>query len=152
MEMFKELSEVIFSDDIDLFPDNEDELPYTIQSARIEDLKGKKFNFIKVFKNADITDRIVFIGDNEVYVQLHIQDCCENVYIEDICGDVADITNVEIVSADKRTNVQENPDRIKRERWTFYKIDSIKGGVTIRWYGYSNGWYSEEASLMRFSW
>lgn len=95
---------------------------------------------------------------------LHVQDCCEAVYIEDIVGDLDDLVGSPILMASEEVS-DVNPDKIltqedaeedveedywrESETWTFYKFATIKGYVTICWYGTSNGYYSEGVSVVR---
>ncbi len=79
----------------------------------------------------------------------HIQDCCEDVFIDEIIGDIKDILNYPVLMAEVVTS-DKNPENYKASEyqesftWTFYKLMTIKGNITIRWYGESNGYYSEE--------
>jgi hypothetical protein len=99
-------------------------------------------------------DEIKFIcTDGSEYQQYHVSDCCESVTVEDICGDLNDITGAPVLSAEVVTSA-ENPPDIKKEyqdsfTWTFYKIQTQKGAVTIRWYGSSNGYYSESVDFVQ---
>ena len=93
-------------------------------------------------------DEIHFLlNDGTKYVLCHQQDCCENVYIESITGDMNDLIGEEILLAEEATS-NKNPKGIKPKyqgsfTWTFYKLATRKGYVDIRWYGESNGYYSE---------
>lgn len=93
-------------------------------------------------------EELVFELDNgDCYHLYHSQDCCESVTIEDIAGNLDDLVGMPILLAEEVTS-DTNPEGVQPEwqesfTWTFYKLATNRGYVTIRWYGESNGYYSE---------
>lgn len=115
-------------------------------------LTGKTLQFVVGLDNR--SEKVVFTTvDGEQFEMYHENDCCEMVDIEDVIGDVADILGNPILFAEEVTHQQENPPDVPvKERqdsftWTFYRIGTVKGALTIRWYGESNGYYSEDVSF-----
>ena len=123
-----------------------------MQDARVEDLLGKTLVSVEQVG----VDKIIFTTtEGEKYKMCHFQDCCESVTIEDIVGDLADLVGEPILLAEEVTS-RENPEDAAAATvehqddsftWTFYKFATRKGYVDIRWYGKSNGYYSEEVSF-----
>ena len=109
-------------------------------------LKGKILKDIKI----EGTESILFIDKDDIeYEMFHDYDCCENVYIEDICGDINNLIGSKIIMAEEVTN-RDLPPLNKYDEsytWTFYKFATVKGYVTMRWYGESNGYYSERVDF-----
>ncbi len=101
-----------------------------------------KYQVLKSVVNED-DERLIFTLENgDTYMLYHEQDCCESVTIEDICGDLSDLVGT-VWQAEESSNEGEDSTYGDHETWTFYKIATMKGYVTIRWYGSSNGYYSE---------
>lgn len=92
---------------------------------------------------------IICCSDGTQYKQYHEQDCCEAVGVEDLCGDIDDILGSPIILAEESSSHVIGKKSYDSTTWTFYKIDTVKGGVTIRWSGSSNGYYSEEVSFVQ---
>lgn len=91
---------------------------------------------------------VVFETDSgEKYEMLHLQDCCESVDLDDVTGDVDDLIGSEILVAEESS--ASDPDAREHGTWTFYKLATAKGYVDIRWYGSSNGYYSESVSFRK---
>ncbi len=119
--------------------------------AEIEfkDLVGKTMAKVEVSVEKD---EILFeTTTGEKWKLYHDQNCCESVTVEDVIGDLNDLVGAPIIMAEEATSGK-NPDGIKKEyqdsyTWTFYKLATKKGYVTIRWYGESNGYYSESVSF-----
>jgi len=91
---------------------------------------------------------IAFEMDNgNLIVMHHEQDCCEDVSVEDISGDIQKLCGNEILFAQESS--YQGGDDYRSETWTFYKLGSIQGWIDIRWHGISNGCYSERVSIIK---
>lgn len=137
-----------------------------------KELTGKKITEIRGLSKGSEHVEFDTVGPDDAkktYVLAYYQDCCASCDIEEIHGDMGDLIGEPILLAecvessepDTETagrRVKEKADaeakgeyysdyQYESETWAFYKIATIKGSVTIRWYGSSNGYYSEMASF-----
>lgn len=115
--------------------------------AELKDLIGKTLTKVEASEY-----EIIFItNEGKRYSLYHSQDCCESVTVEDIVGDLNDLVGEPILLAEEATS-NENPAGVTKKyqdsfTWTFYKFATSKGYVDIRWYGESNGYYSERVDF-----
>ena len=120
--------------------------------ANFEELIGK--TIVSIDGMEKDSDSITFkTSDGETYVMYHYQDCCESVFIDDVCGDVDDLITSPILIAEERSskdNEDLNDYGDESFTWTFYHIATSKGYVDIRWYGGSNGYYSESVDFKKY--
>ncbi len=94
------------------------------------------------------SDRVEFKTlSGKTFMMYHYQDCCESVDINEIIGDVDFILNTPILQAREDSEDATGPEVYDSGTWTFYTIGTIKGYLTLRWLGVSNGYYSERVSF-----
>lgn len=125
---------------------------YYNSRCELSELLGKTFSTVSATE-----DEVTFTTvDGDVYKLLHIQDCCESVYIESIVGDLQDLVGEPVLRADEEEDLfdlirqsSKEESRDESYTWTFYKFATRKGYVDIRWYGSSNGYYSESVDLIK---
>lgn len=129
------------------------------EGANFSDLLGKV-----ILNIHELSDKITFevakvnLGQpviRENYTMQHSQDCCESVYIESIDGNLKDLIGSPILLAEEVCSNEalegHDVDADDSFTWTFYKLSTLKASVTIRWFGTSNGYYSESVDFFRLS-
>lgn len=115
-----------------------------------ESLKGLTITSIENAKKD--SDNILFKEQSGRNFRMkYYDDCCASCSVEEIHGDINDLIGTPILLAEVVEN-HENPEGVTKEyqdsfTWVFYKLSTIKGSVTLRWYGESNGYYSETATF-----
>jgi len=115
-----------------------------IYFSKMKELLGKIF-----FKIDKINNEIYFYcTDGYLYTMKHDQDCCESVSIDDINGDLNDLIGYPLTLAEESSSKGEDSD-YESSTWTFYRFATSKGYVDIKWFGVSNGYYSESVSFFK---
>ncbi|UIS24608.1 hypothetical protein S21ZY_046 [Pseudomonas phage ZY21] len=135
-----------------------------MSQVTFEELKGQTILSITGIEKGD--EETIITTEAYIYRLYHNQDCCESVSLEDIEGDIEDVIGRPIILAEESTNSDDpnvgktqeqidtdaadqyhyNPDSFT---WTFYRLATEKGFIVIRWYGESNGYYSESVYIDR---
>jgi len=121
--------------------------------SNISELVGKTLKSINVHNSELIR---FYTEEGDEYVMWHEQECCESVDIEDICGSLENLIGSPVLMAEEVISEIKPPDVERKyepesETWTFYKVATINEYVTIRWFGQSNGYYSEYVSFDKVS-
>ena len=154
-DQVKELALYLLGSETDKYGDRFEDLYWVVsecisrggQYVDFADMLGKTIT--KITGAEAESEYILFeCSDGSKYLMFHLQDCCEYVYVEDICGDVENLIGHPLFKTDvasKKTDASEDCSAT----WTFYHLATIKGYVDIRWYGTSNGCYSEEVSFAK---
>lgn len=120
---------------------------YWNKTVDIKELEGKVVRGISgLHKGSEEVDIVTECGQH--YRFEHIQDCCEHVDLEDFEHD--GIEGANIISAVESTSYDDPNPRGWDESytWTFYRINTTKGELFMRWLGESNGYYSESVDLI----
>lgn len=138
-----------------------------LKEAKFEELAGKTIENISINTNHRDDGCLVSIKtidflnvrdglgrwmhEDHVYKMIHHQECCEGVYLEDISlNELRDLINKKIVFAEMVSqDVSETEHKIEDyTKWTFYKLTAEDGThATLRFVGYSNGYYSVDVDF-----
>ena len=120
----------------------------------MEEMIGQ--TIVKVEHEKSLDDFLKFYKeDGTIYEFYYEHDCCATCNIEDIVGELEYLVGEPLLKAEEVSshNDENNPPLDEFDdsyTWTFYKFATIKGYVDVRWYGTSNGYYSESVSLRKY--
>lgn len=95
------------------------------------------------------SDGVTFAtASGRTFRMYHSQECCESVSLNEIIGEVTDLIGSPLLKADESSNSDNPPEHADSWTWTFYHLATIKGYVTLRWLGESNGYDGESVDFV----
>lgn len=118
-------------------------------------MEGELLTYIQGMKKG--SEKVIIETSHFVFTFHHEQDCCESVALEDFDCDFETNKSLLMVtdrpevitayeeSSNKRSDDPDDWDESKT--WTFYRINTTKGSIVMRWLGKSNGYYSEQVDI-----
>lgn len=118
---------------------NNEEIEYFLYTG-VEDAVIKSCKGIEQY-----SDEIVIETDKGTLKMFHAQDCCEHVTVEDFELD-CDLTGAKIKRLLEISHGDPNAE--ESATWTFYRLETDKGDLWLRWIGESNGYYSETVTVV----
>ena len=119
---------------------------YLINEDPVAMAKGAIIEAVEGVEKHSERVRIRFIDGG--YIELiHHQDCCEGVSLHDFEGDPETLSGAIVQSFEiSESDADDCPEVSESGTWTFYKLETSKGGLWLRWLGESNGYHSESVS------
>lgn len=121
-----------------------------MDNKSFEEIKFKIISEIIVTKDSGDDSIVINFEDGSSLEMYHEQDCCEEVWIEDIESNKNIDDYKDAVVIDMYVTTAENTASSESGTFTFYNLNTSKGSINIRWNGESNGYYSEEVSTYLF--
>lgn len=117
--------------------------------AEVNDIIGKRVLAVNGLKKG--SEAVDFLlSDGSIFEMAYHQDCCARCDILDLDCEPADFIDQKILHAEEVSNeIDPEPEGRGDEShtWTFVKFTTPKGHFMVRWYGESNGYYSESPSF-----
>lgn len=96
------------------------------------------------------SEQILIEASGRKFAMYHTQSCCESVTVDsvNVIGSIGAMIGEKITDAVEETNSTD--DALDKHAtswtWTYYTLRTHNGTITIRWYGTSNGYYSESVN------
>lgn len=125
------------------FPEEQNDFFKTLANKKIVDVRG-------LTRGSDHIS--ILFADGDAIKFYHSQKCCESVEVDDVYGCEDDLINailydIELVQSNDRPKDKYD----ESYTWSFYKFRTSKGYIDVRWYGHSNGYYSETVDVEYFN-
>lgn len=122
--------------------------PSRLPRDRVDYLLGQ--TLARCFRDGDTVE--FHTAGGERFSLEHRQECCESVELVDVAGDLDDLVGSPLLMAEEASNSDDPPlygPSPDSHTWTYYRFATARGYVTLRWFGSSNGYYSESVDFRR---